>query len=178
MFSKKGFFWNPGPSELQSEVTNVLVQSFPEHCQVEVPLRQYVADLVVDGKTEAGSSQVAVVEMKMGDPELLLPSSTPSQIRDFAAEARAKFKSPIIPVLVTNYRLPDALRQDLKQDGVKVLLLSDTQPGEEGIRVLPPRSPETFAKLGSEFAKLVGFEVKRTLPQGLTASSEPPTARV
>jgi hypothetical protein len=79
-----------------------------------------------DAVIEQGD-KVAIVEVKTGDPEFSLPSSTSPRMRllkDLAA-ATEQFKGKtIIPVVVTNHRVGDAEKKQLDDAGIKLVPLS------------------------------------------------------
>jgi hypothetical protein len=51
----------------------------------------------------------------------------------------------VIPVLVTNYEIPEVLKSEMESDGVKILSLPDSR--------------DALADLGKQFAELVGFRL-------------------
>jgi hypothetical protein len=70
--------------------------------------------------------RLAVVEVKTGDPDLPLPSSTSAQLHLLAREASSNGQfgiQEIFPVLVTNYRVTDADRKELEIDGIKIVTI-------------------------------------------------------
>lgn len=78
------------------------------------------ADLVI-----SKGVQVAVVEIKIGDPELPLPSSTSSRMHRLRDEAERSFSGKdIIEVLVTNYSVIDDEQKAFKDDKIKIVLVA------------------------------------------------------
>jgi len=70
--------------------------------------------------------KLAVVEVKTGDPDLPLPSSTSAQMRLLTREAKRTFGVDgveILPVLVTNYRISDADRSELETYDIRVVTI-------------------------------------------------------
>lgn len=78
--------------------------------------------------------RLAVIEVKTGDPDLPVPSSTSAQLHLLSYEARRGVEGSgiqeILPVLVTNYRVTEADRKELEIDGIKVV----TIPSESGYK--------------------------------------------
>ena len=123
---------------LHNQITDVLSRKFAEGIvDYRFGEGRAVADFLVrDG------NKVAIVEIKTGDPHFPLPSSTSSQLTEYVAEARRVFADPnteLIPVVVTNYLVPDGLEEDLQASGVK-LLRFDSPAAEKGL-------PQAFAEL-------------------------------
>lgn len=90
--------------------------------------------------------RVAVVEIKIGDPSLPLPSSTSSQMHLLAKEAKRNFsEDSVIPVLVTNYSVTPGDRKELEDEGVTIVPLAPALSGYDSQR---------FSR---EFARIVGL---------------------
>jgi hypothetical protein len=117
--------------------------------------RNFQANLASEESDDPGAdltfregNRLAVVEVKTGDPGLPLPSSTLAQMDLLTAHVRAKLAPPgvgeIMPVLVTNYFVSDADRDELEQAGIKL------------VHVESPASydPKTFSQ---KFAQIVGL---------------------
>jgi hypothetical protein len=131
-------------TSLFGKIARGLAESFPEHCQLDVLLSSPEKNLYADAVVEE-ADRFAMVEVKVGDPDLPLPFSTPSQVRTQVAEARKRLGPDVIPVLVTNYEIPEVLKSEMESDGVKILSLPDSR--------------DALADLGKQFAKLVGFHL-------------------
>lgn len=69
--------------------------------------------------------RVAVFEIKTGDPDLPLPSSTSSQMLLLQQQARRQFPEPdvaeVLPVLVTNYKVSPDDEKELEDQGIKLV---------------------------------------------------------
>ena len=99
------------------------------------------ADLVIPQGQE-----VAVVEIKIGNPELPLPSSTSSQMRLLGAQAKRSFSNKdVITVLVTNYSVTPDDKKEFEDEGIKIV------PVESALSLY---DRERFSR---EFAKIVGL---------------------
>jgi len=95
-------------------------------------------------------SRVAVVEVKTGDPNLPLPSSTASQMRMYVADVQKKVdpaqEMEVFPVLVTNYQVSSADRQELADQGIKIVEIS------------PAESLYDRNAFFNSFSSIVGFQ--------------------
>lgn len=108
----------PRPS-LRDSIRENLSQKY-QQSTYDYDLGPSAADLVI----EQGDA-VAIVDVKTGDPELSLPSSTSPRMRVLKDLAEKKFiGKTIIPVVVTNYRVGDSEKEQLAIDGVKLVALS------------------------------------------------------
>jgi hypothetical protein len=98
-----------------------LAQGFKD-AESDFALGSSAADLVIkQGK------QVAIVEVKTGDPELPLPSSTSSQMRLLSYQARELFpEKEVLPVLITNYRVSEDDEKEFKEQGIKLVSVAAT----------------------------------------------------
>lgn len=99
------------------------------------------ADLVIPQ-----GQRVAVVEIKIGNPELPLPSSTPSRMRLLGDQARRSFSNKdVTTVLVTNYSVTPEEKKELEDEGVKIVPVAS---------VLSRYDRQRFSR---EFAEIVGL---------------------
>jgi len=89
--------------------------------------------------------RVAVVEIKIGNPELPLPSSTSSQMRLLCEQARRSFSEDVIPVLVTNYSVTPDDRKEFEHEGIKIVPVASA---------LSRYDRQQFSR---EFAEIVGL---------------------
>jgi hypothetical protein len=118
-----------------------LAQEFGQS-QQDFELGSLAADLVIQQ-----GPRVAVIEVKTGDPGQPLPSSTSSQMRLLAYQARQKFpEMEVLPVLITNYRVSEADEQELKDQGIKLVSMAESQ-----------YEPRRFSR---HFAELAGLDLK------------------
>jgi hypothetical protein len=82
------------------------------------------ADLLVQQ-----GSRVAVFEIKTGDPDLPLPSSTSAQMLRLKEQVQQQFLADepkveeVLPVVVTNYKVTPADRKELEEQGIKLVLI-------------------------------------------------------
>ena len=96
-------------------------------------------------------NRLAVVEVKTGDPDLPLPSSTLAQMGLLAARVRSKLNETvdgeILPVLVTNYNVSANDKDELDQAGIKLV---------------PIESPSAYdaTTFSQKFARIVGLDFK------------------
>ncbi|MGA8271981.1 MAG: hypothetical protein WB919_10530 [Candidatus Sulfotelmatobacter sp.] len=95
--------------------------------------------------------KVAVVEVKTGDPNLPLPSSTSAQMLLLQQQARSRFPKEevqeVLPVLVTNYNVSPNAQKELEDQGIKVL------------RIDPAASKSyDFEKFSQQVASLTGLQ--------------------
>ena len=112
--------------------------------QLDFDLGPSAADLVIRQEP-----RLAIVEVKTGDPGLPLPSSTSSQMRLLAYQARQKFPGQeVVPVLITNYRVSADDEQELKDQGIKLVSMAESA-----------YEPHTFSRY---FAEIVGLDSKVT----------------
>jgi hypothetical protein len=69
--------------------------------------------------------RVAVIEVKTGDPDLPLPSSTSAQMLLLKQRVRQKFPGEdvqeVLPVLVTNYKVSPQDQRELEDQGITVV---------------------------------------------------------
>ena len=104
------------------------------------------ADIVVhQGK------RVAVFEVKTGDPDLPLPSSTSAQMLLLREQVRQQFPEQdvdeILPVVVTNYKVSPDDQKELEDQGIKVVRLdSSTSKNYD------------FGKFSQQVADLTGLQ--------------------
>ena|SRR3984893_2976533 len=128
-------------SSLHERLRLELAQAFQDSVS-DVALGSSAADLVIKR-----GEQVAVVEVKTGDPGLPLPSSTSSQMLMLTYQARERFPGKeVLPVLITNYRVSEDDEKELKQQGIKLVSVTATYP------VYGPEN------LSSQFAEIVGLQ--------------------
>jgi hypothetical protein len=126
------------------------------HNRIRLDLaNNFQADLPTEEADDPGAdltiregNRLAVVEVKTGDPDLPLPSSTLAQMYLLTSRVRAKLAqvgaSEILPVLVTNYLVSDADRAELDHAGIKVV---------------PVESPASYNSKSfcQKFARIVGI---------------------
>ncbi|MGB8130710.1 MAG: hypothetical protein WCG81_13030, partial [Candidatus Angelobacter sp.] len=95
-------------------------------------------------------SRIAFVEVKTGSPNLPLPSSTVAQMNMLTVHAKKKVDPTqgveIVPVLVTNYQVSPADRQELGDQGIKI------------VEVSSGKSVYNSTDLVKNFSNIVGFQ--------------------
>jgi hypothetical protein len=109
---------------LHDRVRTVLAQgfkgSFPDYS-----LGPSEADLLIHQ-----GSRVAVIEVKTGNPDLPLPSSTSAQMLLLKQRVRQKFPEQdvdeVLPVLVTNYKVSSTDQKELEEQGITVVRIDPT----------------------------------------------------
>jgi hypothetical protein len=133
-----------GRINLRDYVRTSLQQQF-EDPHYDYDLGPSAADVLIEQ-----GDKVAIVEVKTGDPEFSLPSSTSPRmllLKDLATE---QFKGKtIIPVVVTNHRVGDAQKAQLADDGIKLV----------------PLSGSSVERFPLEFSEQVGIAPKKSAPQ-------------
>ena len=142
---------NPDSSgtSLHERVRAGLAQSFPGSLS-NFSLGPSEADIVVhQGK------RVAVFEVKTGDPDLPLPSSTSAQMLLLREQVRQQFPEgdveEILPVVVTNYKVSPNDQKELEHQGIKV------------VRIDPSTSRNyDFGKFSRQVANLTGLQADLT----------------
>ncbi len=132
------------PTGLHDRIRLDLAQNFQSNLPLE-EADESGADLTIrEGK------RLAVVEVKTGDPDLPLPSSTLAQMGLLAARVRLKLAeigaTEILPVLVTNYNVSDADKTELDQAGIKLVPIESPASGYDA---------KAFSR---KFATIVGLE--------------------
>jgi len=129
------------PTSLHERLRLDLAQEFRDSIS-DVALGSSAADLVIER-----GQQVAVVEVKTGDPGLPLPSSASSQMLRLSYQAREIFPGKeVLPVLITNYRVSEDDERELKEQGIKLVPVTAT---------CPMNGPRRFS---SHFAEIVGLQ--------------------
>ncbi len=104
------------PASLYEQIAQSLKSAYGDECRLEVALGEnFVADAVIQE-----GEKVAMIEIKTGDSDLPLPASTPSQMADFAKTAKVQFGRQVIPILMTNYNVPEQLKTELENQGVSI----------------------------------------------------------
>lgn len=77
--------------------------------------------------------RVAVFEVKTGDPDLPLPSSTSAQMLLLKEQVRQQFPAEdvneVVPVVVTNYRVTPDDERELEDQGIKVVRIDSATFG-------------------------------------------------
>jgi hypothetical protein len=105
----------------------------------DYPLGPSEADLLIHQ-----GSRMAVIEVKTGNPELPLPSSTSAQMLLLKQRVREKFPEldgeEVLPVLVTNYKVSSTDQKELEDQGIKVVWIdpsvsSSSDPRNFSLRV-------------------------------------------
>jgi hypothetical protein len=131
MNARRNWWWGQGATyrnavesrsleNLSETLTTRLSERFPCAVKSNVPLGDSVADLVLEVP-----DRVVVAELKTGDPDLPLPSSTVRQMKLFAERAHSQYpRHEVIPVVVTNYQVSDSDREVLTREGVRVITLA------------------------------------------------------
>lgn len=139
---KSGFFGGRSTS-LHERVRTGLVQEFKGSLS-EDPMGLSNADLLIQQ-----GGRVAVVEVKTGDPELPLPSSTTAQMVLLEAAGAAEVprgRSPgSSPVLITNYNVSPNDEKELEGQGIKVLRIGPADSYDAG-------------KFSRQVASLIGLQ--------------------
>jgi|ERR1700677_222174 hypothetical protein len=103
-----------GKPRLHERVTEDLRTNFAS-ALVEFGAEKFRPDLVI-----RSGKRVAIVEIKTGDPELPLPSSTNVQMLILKDAVQKRF-GEVVPILVTNYLLDEADRREMTAGGIKVI---------------------------------------------------------
>jgi hypothetical protein len=137
----EGSFAAGGSVSLHDRVRTSLAQGFKRS------LSDYSeADLLIHQ-----GPRVAVVEVKTGDPDLPLPSSTSSQMLLLKQQIRLKFPGQdvqeVLPVLVTNYKVSAEDQKELEDQGITVVRID---PGSS--------SSQDSMKFSRHVASLTGLE--------------------
>jgi hypothetical protein len=104
-----------GPLPLHERLSKDLDGKFRD--LAEYKTSEFTPDLVI-----RIDQRVAVIEIKTGDPTLPLPSSANAQmliLKDAAVTSLGAVE--VVPVLVTNYRIDDADREELENTGIKLI---------------------------------------------------------
>jgi hypothetical protein len=112
-------------------------------------------------------SRVAVFEVKTGDPELPLPSSTSAQMLLLKREILQLFPGQeVLPVLVTNYRVSPEDQKELEGQDIKV------------VRINPASSSSSDSeKFSRDVASLTGLELTvDTQPDGAVSNGLQPSS--
>lgn len=114
---------------LANVVRQGLARAF-KSSQFDFSLGPSEADVVI-----RQGARVVVFEVKNGDPDLPLPSSTVAQMVLLKQQARAKFPAAeieeVLPVLVTNYRVSKDDENQLADVGIKVFRTSSKSPASQ-----------------------------------------------
>jgi hypothetical protein len=84
---------------------------------VEHKLPNFSPDCVIHN-----DDRIAVIDISTGDPTLPLPASANTRMLNLK-DGAAKLGLPgvVVPVLVTNYLIDDADRQELESGGIKIV---------------------------------------------------------
>lgn len=94
-------------------------------------------------------SRVAVFEVKTGDPDRPLPSSTSAQMLLLKRQILQKFPGQeVVPVLVTNYKVSPEDQRELEDQDIKVVWIDPTSS-----------SRSDSAKFSRDVASLTGLEL-------------------
>jgi hypothetical protein len=120
MFGKRNADSTPGGSvSLHDRVQTSLARGFKGSVP-DYSLGLSEADLLIQQ-----GPRVAVVEVKTGDPDLPLPSSTSSQMLLLKKRVHDQFLGQdvqeVLPVLVTNYKVSAEEQKGLEEQGIKVV---------------------------------------------------------
>lgn len=127
---KRSGFFGGSSTSLHERVRTGLVQGFKGSLS-EDPMGLSNADLLIQQ-----GGRVAVVEVKTGDPELPLPSSTTAQMVLLKQQARQRFPETevqeVLPVLITNYNVSPNDEKELEGQGIKVLRIGPADSYDAG----------------------------------------------
>jgi hypothetical protein len=110
----------------EKRIADDLRQSFPDSL-TEINADGFRPDLVIRQGT-----QTAVIEIKTGNPQLPLPSSTNVRMLILRDKLRERF-GDVLPVIVTNYILDDSDRKDMHASGIKVVNIEKSTYGSKSI---------------------------------------------
>jgi hypothetical protein len=103
--------------ELSDSLVVRLTEKFPEAVKANVPFGNSFADLVIERP-----DRVIIAELKTGDPELPLPSSTYPQMGLFIEQARRRYPDrEIVPLVLTNYGISESDKKVFSEEGVQIL---------------------------------------------------------
>jgi hypothetical protein len=119
-----------GGMSLHDRVRTALQQGFKGSLP-DYSLGPSEADLLIHQ-----GSRVAVIEVKTGNPELPLPSSTSAQMLLLKQRVREKFPEQdvdeVLPVLVTNYKVSSTDQEELEEQGIKVVWIDPNSASDSG----------------------------------------------
>ena|SRR5258708_852578 len=119
MFKRSAKPSSGGSASLHDRVRASLAQGFKGSLP-DYSLGSSEADLLIHQ-----GPRVAVFEVKTGDPELPLPSSTSTQMLLLKQRVRQKFSGEdvqeVLPVLVTNYQVSPKDQRELEDQGITVV---------------------------------------------------------
>jgi len=108
-----------GKPRLHERVTADLKKSFA-NALLEFGDDPFRADLVI-----RSGNRVGVIEIKTGDPELPLASSTNVQMLIMRDKVQKQF-GEVVPILVTNYLLDETDRREMSAGGIKVIDIKES----------------------------------------------------
>ncbi|MGA9509999.1 MAG: hypothetical protein WBV55_15385 [Candidatus Sulfotelmatobacter sp.] len=95
--------------------------------------------------------RMAVFEVKTGDPDLPLPSSTSAQMLLLKQQVRQQFPTEdveeIVPVVVTNYKVTADDQKELEDQGIRVVRIDPAASGSYD-----------FGKFSRQVANLAGLQ--------------------
>ena len=117
MTARKDNLWQGDSPAAAETLLASLSNRFPGAVAANVPFGDSVADFVI-----TNPDRIIVVELKTGDPELPLPSSTVPQMRRFKTAALSGCSGRrVIPLVVTNYQVSESDMSALKKEGVRIV---------------------------------------------------------
>jgi cold shock CspA family protein len=135
----KGYQFIQGRSDEDSSQTDVSL-----HERVRRGLVQGLRGSVADYALKSSDADllvhqgplVAVFEVKTGDPDLPLPSSTSARMLLLKDQVREQFPKEnvekVVPVLVTNYNVSASDQKELEDQGIKVVHIDASLGGSYG----------------------------------------------
>jgi hypothetical protein len=113
--------YEAGTLRLHDRLSKDLAAKFPD--LAEYKTYEFSPDLVI-----RIGQRIGVIEIKTGDPTLPLPSSANSQMLILKDDATTKLgTTEVVPVLVTNYRIDAADREELDNAGIKLIEIQSPQ---------------------------------------------------
>jgi hypothetical protein len=134
-----------GDESLHERVRAGLAQGFRGSIS-DYSLGQSEADVLVHR-----GSRVAVFEVKTGDPNLPLPSSTFAQMLLLKQQVQKQFPpqdvEEVVPVVITNYKVTADDEKELEDQGIKVVRIDAAASGGYD-----------FGKVSRQVADLTGFQ--------------------
>lgn len=100
--------------------------------------------------------RVAVFEVKTGDPDLPLPSSTSAQMLLLKEQVQQRLLAEepdveeVLPVVVTNYKVTPADQKELEEQGIKLIFINPAVARNYD-----------FANFSRQVANLTGLQSER-----------------
>jgi hypothetical protein len=141
----------PNQSGVSGDLHDQIVDGLAQNFGVAMP--KYEPDDPGADLTIPDGKRLAVVEVKTGNPGLPLPSSTLARMSLLLSRVHSKLPQSeeveLLPVLVTNYRVSEADKQELEQAGVKLVHIE---------RAVSDYDPKQFSL---RFAEIVGVNLPK-----------------